>query len=1333
MGNALGKEEELVLPERVGGRYRIEGVLGRGGMGTVFRAFDETDKREIALKRLTTGGDRSAKHRVEMFSREYRTLAQLAHPSVIRVHEYGIADEGPYYTMELLAGSDLHALAPVGWRQACAYMRDVASSLALLHSRRLLHRDVSPRNVRCTDDHAKLIDFGAMVPMGPGHQVVGTPPLVPPEALHRHTLDGRCDLYALGGTLYWALTGRHAYPARTLSALPLLWKQRPAPPSSLAHDVPAALDALVLELLAQAQEARPRTAAEVMERLSVIAGLDDDEHLHVPLSYLSAPSLQGRREELKVVRAALSATMDGASRVVCVQGEMGVGRSRLLDAASVEAALEGAAVLRLDGTDGSRGDCGVGHALLERSGEILHELQTRGGPALSIVDSTSSALARAGRSRLISRARAMIRRASANGAVVLTVDDAEALDPASQALLATLPSAARRRLLILLSVRSGTSLDPALDTARAQATTIELEPLTEGDTEALLGSVFGDVPGVPLVAQRVHALSGGNPRATMELAQHLIDTGKARYELGGWALPPQLTRDDLPQALTDALDARLATLEPDHRDLAEVLAFALEYGLDPSEVAPLTSHGDRERHQAALDGLLVAGLLHLESGRYAFVSTAHRERLRKTADAARVDAIHEKLAALLQEQGQDAIDVAHCLLIAGKLSAAIDALLAELEGGSRWDTAPAGYAEVLQWAIEACSAHERPARERYQLLRELVHVGEHLGVPRMREHFAELLAQLREDGVLNAYEALPADTEPGERLELALGKAQARYDALPERERVLAPVDGIRALAMTTRQAGAFGAASMDHEVLSSLPDLSPFVPLSPAIESTVNNTLPACEHLNAGRYEQAFDAYERTFARLMEDDRAGLDEDYWRWAVAALRFAMGHIQAGLGMARALELADSLEQDPAWAIAAMDVRRAYHLRLGEEREAESCRRRIERMRLDSGRRPPMVDTSARLELDCAAHAGDLTGVRRAMDRMSDLIAIQPGYEVYEHYGPAVYELLRGNHESALAHCEKALSLVEPGKHPTWPWVVHTLLETLAALGRLEEAHARGLVFVQRAQEMSLGVMGHHATIPVAIIEARQGDHARAVERIDSAIEYREELGSRGLDLGWAYENRARVAISMGDQEAFVKAAQRCGEEYGKGAAGSSLVARYEKLLGEAHQAGIGTPSMQPPPTPAGGKTSTWGSTQLYTELDGDSREERFERALSLLMRESGADAGVLYRATEEGLSECARQLDGYTAPELAEFGDAILGPASADDDPATATAIDESVVTGQGQARWLPAVLGHYSSRGFERSGVVLLHFAGTPEALSLELVELIGRALHTSDGTITH
>src|SRR5205085_1731189 len=100
-----------------------------------------------------------------LFEREFHTLAQLQHPHVIAVYDYGLtSDAQPYYTMELLDGGDLVARAPLPWREACSLLFDVCSSLALLHSRRLLHRDISPRNVRCTrDGRAKLIDFGAMV------------------------------------------------------------------------------------------------------------------------------------------------------------------------------------------------------------------------------------------------------------------------------------------------------------------------------------------------------------------------------------------------------------------------------------------------------------------------------------------------------------------------------------------------------------------------------------------------------------------------------------------------------------------------------------------------------------------------------------------------------------------------------------------------------------------------------------------------------------------------------------------------------------------------------------------------------------------------------------------------------------------------------------------------------------------------------------------------------------------------------------------------------------------------------------------------------------------
>ena len=215
---------------------------------------------------------------MELFRQEFRTLAQLAHPHVVQVHDFGSDEQGPYSTMELLAGESLHALSPLPWRQACALLCDVCSALTLLHSRRLLHRDLSAKNVQRTGDRrAKLIDFGAMSPMDQTKTIVGTPPLVPPEALLQQPLDARADLYALGGTLYYALTGQHAYPARQMTELRAVWRVPPAPPSLRVPGIPPELDRLVLSMLSLEPAARPSSAAEVLDRLAAIAGLPRDE------------------------------------------------------------------------------------------------------------------------------------------------------------------------------------------------------------------------------------------------------------------------------------------------------------------------------------------------------------------------------------------------------------------------------------------------------------------------------------------------------------------------------------------------------------------------------------------------------------------------------------------------------------------------------------------------------------------------------------------------------------------------------------------------------------------------------------------------------------------------------------------------------------------------------------------------------------------------------------------------------------------------------------------------------------------------------------------------
>jgi predicted Ser/Thr protein kinase len=209
-----------VIGETLSGRFRIERLLGRGGMSSVWQAYDEELGRPVAIKLLHTRRLESADS-VDRFEREARTLALLAHPGIVTVIDRGETDGRPFIVCELVDGRDLHERisleGPLPIREALAIAVQVASALAYAHERGVIHRDVKPHNVLLTaDGHAKLTDFGiarvddAPALTNPG-RVLGTGDYVAPEQAQGQALDGRADIYALGALLYHCLTGVPPY------------------------------------------------------------------------------------------------------------------------------------------------------------------------------------------------------------------------------------------------------------------------------------------------------------------------------------------------------------------------------------------------------------------------------------------------------------------------------------------------------------------------------------------------------------------------------------------------------------------------------------------------------------------------------------------------------------------------------------------------------------------------------------------------------------------------------------------------------------------------------------------------------------------------------------------------------------------------------------------------------------------------------------------------------------------------------------------------------------------------------------------------------------------
>ena len=1094
-----------------------------------------------------------------------------------------------------------------------------------------------------------------------------------------------------------------------------------------------------MQLLSLDRDGRPGNAAEVMERLARSPVSSRIGKTTVTLAYLTTPVLVGRELCSPKSRRAIGASAGGSGSTLVIAGAAGSGRTRALDACVLEAKLSGAIVLRADASDSSSGDYGAARSLAHQLLEALPEARSKlGALHRAEVHSVIPELGEASeesvtpeRRRVQAALREWVLTVARSAQLFIAVDNVDHLDEPSAALLAAIAHRAARRSVVVAVTRESEAAETlAVQVLEEHGNHLELPPLSEQQTEALVRSVFGDVDQVVAVARRIHEASGGNPRDALYLAQHLVQQGRARYEAGGWVLPADLSESDLPRSVGVALATRLAGLDADARGLAEALSLTETQWLSLADYPTLTDHGDPARVFRALAALVSASLLVVEGDRYRFTRHAGQAGLEAQLSDARKLELHARLAAVA-ELYKDPSRLLYHLLNSGQEARAIDELLLRI-GTDSLEYSPATLA-LLECALSAAERLNLARSARLALELRIVGVSSLLGEYATFSRYASgVRERLTRDCGLFDWAELGDEVPPSERLQRALALAHERHQAAPEQERGFPPFESIKRLARLYAGFAATAGTAQERELLADLPSLMPFAPLSPAV-AVIQQVVDGERALEEGRFERTRELFKSVLQRIAEPDGAGLEAAYRDQTRYSLTFIIAALETRSGLPSALDWCSELERVPRHRVNAWRARKAHYRIQGEIAQAKRCQRFIELLQLEDGVQP-FQNVGTRLELFGCWLCDDLIGLKTFFDVVETQARKFPRLRVLRQLAHSHYHRIRGEFAEALAELEPALELAQPTRHIDWHYVAAAHIELLTLLGRADDALKFAEEYSKVCQREGLVRAGRgiERTAVLALVAAGRLNDAH--ERAERLIEAERGDGVAGTILTLTYDAAARVAMARRDADGFARWAGLVAEDCRR-TDNPALKARYARLLRDASGIGMRTAgalftvadnrSIVPSET-----TMDVVSSRLLTCTDTKTRAAS---CLSLLLEETCSDEGFLFFPRDGGIEQVAALPLTEASPELLGQVEAQL---KAQVEPADETAVfatkmakdeldelerDDSVLPGEFDIHVLLAVRG---SDLLAAGAAALRRHDGRRAELSTELLSRIATTL---------